>query len=614
MIKLRYIALVALMVSCKTRDFAANDNLAETMAQSAGAAGCVEVAESVKSIFDNSTDMFVKKFLSTGNCPTSIPAAGSVLTAAKCKVSGAENLGRVLISERHLYKGLGAQRANGLFPRFVEIWDCGTTGSIKEKIFIAGPGPGAPFHVIAFDPTAGGFNFYSGNPGKTPKNWTFHGNSYRQVAESQAGFRDGSFPHHPCTQCHVSGGLIMRELRLPWSNWHGVAANGISQLQDASSLTASNDGASRKLVIAEHLEREVMKSNFLVNQVRVKNLRSPGFRPQGSTLGASTITLQGALKPLFCQTEVNLTTVQPFHGRVAVDLYLNRSLIPEGGKVLNLRGKLSGAQKQVVDSRFDIDSFEDDIDNNPILEPSNLNGAAKVAFPTAPFDLAKWRAAIAGFGVSIGAASGVADGKFAMPTAGRSHVDDDYVTQLVRSGIIEEKFAADVLLTDFPNPVFSATRCDVLKVLPEMKMDSPELSTPQEITAVVRKAIGGSTLPGAAELKKNMDNDNSLTDGAKAVMDFATKCQANFKANGTEFLKGVYLITKTRRLALEDTKPLESGSRSGANVFQEERKTVRADDNFRFAFETFVKDEMFPKDNAGASKRKFNTSCAPVPL
>lgn len=67
--------------------------------------------------------------------------------------------------------------------------------------------------VMAWDDSAGGFNYYQTTPGQP---WILAGNSADALLPGSAGA--GPFESHP------SGNAIMKELRLPWVHWKSFRA------------------------------------------------------------------------------------------------------------------------------------------------------------------------------------------------------------------------------------------------------------------------------------------------------------------------------------------------------------------------------------------------------
>lgn len=69
--------------------------------------------------------------------------------------------------------------------------------------------------LMAWDRRSGGFNYYQ-TVGATSA-WVFAGNSRHALSDATQG--KGPF------ESHLSGNLVMKELRFPWLHWHSFAAN-----------------------------------------------------------------------------------------------------------------------------------------------------------------------------------------------------------------------------------------------------------------------------------------------------------------------------------------------------------------------------------------------------
>src|SRR5262249_45898926 len=95
-------------------------------------------------------------------------------------------------------------------------------------------------------------------------------------------------------------------------------------------------------------------------------------------------------------------------------------------------------------------------------------------------------------------------------TRGRTDADHGWLTPvkaqsdilgvdaLVAQGIIDKEFVADVLAVDFTNPLFSKTRCDLLKLVPDK-------GGPDFVTRL-QGALRGASGPGAAALVANLSD------------------------------------------------------------------------------------------------------------
>ncbi len=136
--------------------------------------------------------------------------------------------------------------------------------------------------IIAFDKTAGVFNFYETTNGEI----NFFGNSKDMFKGPQGNTRR-------CANCHTGGGLIMKELDTPWMHWEGHsdtpgAADLVSGIAD---LGTKSSGA--------NMESLVKAGNRAWNESRVTFMQEQG-------------NLHELLRPLFCTVEVNVDNGSDF--------------------------------------------------------------------------------------------------------------------------------------------------------------------------------------------------------------------------------------------------------------------------------------------------------------
>jgi hypothetical protein len=141
--------------------------------------------------------------------------------------------------------------------------------------------------MIAFDSTAGVFNYYEAEPSGDIK---FFGNSTDML-------KGPSGEDRRCAGCHVGGGLVMKELDTPWLHWEGhMDTPGTDELVDANEdLGSENSGL--------ELEGVVKNANRTINQTRLDFLKANG-------------TPADILRPLFCTVEVNVDNGADFESPV----------------------------------------------------------------------------------------------------------------------------------------------------------------------------------------------------------------------------------------------------------------------------------------------------------
>jgi len=245
--------------------------------------------------------------------------------------------------------------------------------------------------VIAFDDAAGVFNYYEVAGGE----WSFFGDS-TDILDETAG---------RCAECHVGGGLIMKELDTPWLHWEGhTTTPGAVDLVKNHQSTLGSRGAS-----ASTLEITVKRANREWNEFRVTAL-----------LGSQDP--RRVLEPLFCSLEINVDNGADF----------------------------STSQITRIPGDF-------------LFDPQ-LRGVGNGSIPMTA-DV--YQAAIVAAGQTVpGLPEAKADTFFAMVYPERAHIDDDYVESLVERGVIDQPFVKDVLMVDFTRPIFSDERCALLDFAP----------------------------------------------------------------------------------------------------------------------------------------------------
>ena len=568
------IILVTVGLSCKTREF--NNDSSQNSVQKVGAGCKVEVKPSVAEIFKQSGDLFKQKLLADKNCSTvekRIPNADKILQA-----NGCVRLGRSIVAESAAFKEIPL---SGLEPRFADLWDCTGKNETSERIFIAGPGPGAAFHIIAADPNTGGYNFYSGNTGKENADFVFHGNSFSMGRISEYGaLNSASFPQHPCTTCHQNGGPIMKELRFPWANWASSFIGGGHQLLRNVIAKRNEDGG--PFFTAEDFEREIQKSAIRLNTFRIKKLKEGEIvnTPLVHSETANKISLGMMLQPILCQNEINLATSQTKVGKgpnlvVPADLFLNRLLFTDG----------QAKPFQLTTTRESRLSTRGNLDNNDFEGFSSL---VRIPASKTAAGAAGWAEQLAANGVKhpIEGKLG-SDGLFAMLIPARSFSDDDYVARLVKEGVLAEKFVQDLLMIDYQNPVFSKTRCDLLNK--DFFNITASGQTPEKLQASIEGGFKSANLPGFAEY--TAIKSKSAADHANLIMSYTKSCADNIpKKIGTLFM---YTQTKINFLKNSDK------------------------DVPMFAVEGFVRDKIFPihalKPADLNIRLKASTYLAPLP-
>ena len=325
------------------------------------------------------------------------------------------------------------------------------------------------------------YNYYKldRQPGEAGATWKFRGSSVGADALSDNA-RAGT-----CMRCHINGGPLMKELPLPWNNWHSFKS-----LLDYLDGVGTDDWAIaaaprfRQLMGAETLEVDV-----IVPSIKQFNGRRAKTLVRALPGGAISEVTDGKrlLKPLFVTTEYNLNSapqpsgLHPFPAvgtgpeeAVAVPdtFFLNANLLAGGG-FLRYRGL-------------------------------NVQDARQFASVLA-ITPAEYRRLVEDFQTTIGGAR--FDTQFAWFTPEPSHIDNHLVEVLVREGVITPQFAAAVLAVDLETPVFSEPRRSLLRFVPATFRFKPRgaddvpASHPDAMTRSVIQAIraGGTPAAGSPE-------------------------------------------------------------------------------------------------------------------
>jgi hypothetical protein len=468
----------------------------------------VETDSSIKSIYDTAKDPFRTKILTLPGCKSEMEKKNPYVIFDFLKKAGCEPKGRFLVSETSMVRVLPE---TGTDPRTVDEWKCGNAPStldedeaIVNRVWISGPG--SAMHIISWDQSSKSFNFYSADHPSPKSQIFFHGNLHTQAVSSDNSFR------HPCTNCHVGGGLLLKELHFPWTFWH----SDVHTLPGVAGPKKWVRGSSpvQIPIAVERFERSTISSLTMANQSFVNGMG------QGKKFGSPLPQNEPApqlykdlLYPLFCDRGLEIASAD-FAGSAEVpwSLMLNRLLVPKNGQISLTAGiKLDSKGKT---SRLDMTGNRDDTDYRELPKLiGNMSEAANFFAPPLADTLTK--------------------GQIPLIFPARLFADDDLVSRLVLEGIISEDFAINILTVDLQNPIFSATRCRLLEKIPSTK------SVPEN-----RGEWAAMGLEIAREFEKNIESDpnkgnpssgaskyqamKKITDKANFVMDYAKSCQKSF--------------------------------------------------------------------------------------
>ena len=330
-----------------------------------------------------------------------------------------------------------ASREGGPFPiaRGDMVFGHFTTVT-RDNRLVSVKGRGLVIELIAWDPAKQFYNFYELNGGK----WVYRGDSksilddiqllHRKRAASADIFGD----RLRCSGCHVNGGLVQKELAPPHNDWF-VRERPL--LLDKLKPDAFVQSRLDELVDAKELRALVAASPRRLAD-------SPGYR---KVLAEADRSMQERLRPLFCPVEINIES----------------DASPFDDKKPTVR----------VPSAFFVD---------PRLATEEVSVRRQ-----------DYEAALAKLKSSLPATTPKrTDADHGWLTPAKANSDIVAVDALIEQGVISADFATAVLTVDFPNPVFSPTRCSLLKLVPD--------KDGADFVARFQDNLRAANAPGAQEL------------------------------------------------------------------------------------------------------------------
>jgi hypothetical protein len=307
-----------------------------------------------------------------------------------------------------------------------------TASIVRNLRFVVarGGGPDGPdilvsaFHpdegdveLMAWDGKKGGFNYY--RTVGSDRAWIFAGNSAHALSDPTQG--SGPF------ESHRSGAFMMKELRFPWINWHSPAAPiQPSVFDEGDPLRTHPWFTQRAQGGALTCETAVARPSI----TRWAKFRFDALATAGVVDDPGRVMQQVLESPA-----VNLTTSQT---------------------------EFANAPNQdVVDlpQTFFIDSEAlTEVFGLPAPPPLNVSAAVYLK-------------AIETFEVTFTDGETFrreqTDTHFAFCVPERAFEDREAVSEAIRIGLITDRLAAALLMTDFANPIFSERRAALLEHVPD---------------------------------------------------------------------------------------------------------------------------------------------------
>lgn len=272
--------------------------------------------------------------------------------------------------------------------------------------------PRLMIEAFAWDANKELFNFYELIGDGNKNQWFYRGNSADIYADNTLLHRQPD-PSHPqfgnrlrCSGCHGAGGPIMKEIYAPHNDWWEP--------------TRKLDFGGRKfnksiLDMVENLvPPDKLAESVILGMKKLENGKTA--RDKGA------LSLQEKLRTLFCPVEINfMSDTLPNEERndavkIPVEFFINKKLV--GNQIENIFITRTAYENALI--------------------------STKSHFPETTLP----------------------DADRAWLTPVKAISDQLAIDHLIKIGLIDKKFAFDVLSVDMTNPVFSVARCRLLKYIP----------------------------------------------------------------------------------------------------------------------------------------------------
>jgi hypothetical protein len=296
--------------------------------------------------------------------------------------------------------------------------------------------------LMAWDRRAGGFNYYR-SVGEPPA-WVFAGNSRHALSEPTQG--KGPF------ESHKSGALLMKELKLPWINW---------------------DSPSARIFATAFAESDERRTH-------------PWFTAKESG-GAYTLELAVARPAMARWAKARFDAVVANDGKIDRPARIMEQLLdtPTANLFTSVRESESADPAGTVDlpQTFFVDG----------------DGLAEIGLAGPPEFTVKreiYAASLKTFDLKLTDGNGFVregDTHFAFVIPERAFEDQVVLREAIRVGLVSKRLAGSLLMTDFPNPVFSVRRAALLAHVPDnATVTGGESSFSQEMADAILAAAENS--------------------------------------------------------------------------------------------------------------------------
>jgi len=381
----------------------------------------------------------------------------------------------------------------------------GGAGVSSDKLYIASfaSGQGAPqdgTEVMAWSEKIQAFVYWKEENGA----WVRKGDGSMVPSAAK-----GAKPTFECMSCHTSGGPIMKELHDSWANWTSTWMT----VTDPKSPDATFNRMFSKVTRADDMERRIIASEHLHVKGRVDRAKKEG-------------NLKGVLTQLFCDVgEGTLIAAHSKNSQRFGTVSTFSSMLP-GAFVVSplLRAPRTGTGVEL-----------------------GLEQSLKMSLPqvdSLSVDAKAYGETLAKFDSKIGGEKG--DSIFPMNGPEKSYADIDAVQELLRQGLVDADFVADVLMTDFTTPAFSAPRCALADALPATWKD------PADLKAQFGAALATSTARGAKGLAARIAKTDDTAAHTATLEVYGKACADRKTASAAAFTEDTLRMLSQRRVEFVD--------------------------------------------------------------
>ncbi len=375
-------------------------------------------------------DPFATALLKQGRFPTTLDDVLSALDSAQVVPS----------QQVYVISESGQISPTALLERDVRFAiirgpDSNTADLMISTSAVAGPEE-AFLQLAAWDDSAEVFNYYMRIGGT----WVWAGDSNLALAPGSRG--------QGCFDSHVNGSVVMKELKRPWIHWQSMKATLQLAADDplrSNPLYTSASGAEKlELIIRPTVRRWTMA------------------RLQRATASSQLEHLPWVARHLCTTTTVNLASSD------------QESTVVAGG----------GQTELLLPMGFWL--------NSDLLLDVQLNIPANFDPPRAPSALYAASLTRYEFALVEGSFRAPGDTFFAFLVPEPAFEDTVVVLEAVRMGLLSPKFVASVAMIDFPNPVYSPARAQLMTHLPESVSLASGLDISQALAATIVAAAAST--------------------------------------------------------------------------------------------------------------------------